>query len=274
MAVTAGVFRSRQIFGGSRPSWRAVTNPYRSETDALLERKTSLEQEIARVRQLAHELETLRSREQELERELAAVAQKLGAGAKRALPLLDQVRVASPCNASWDEMLGDDRVRFCMSCEKNVYNLSAMPREDAERLLQERAGDELCVRFYQRADGTILTEDCPIGMKKKRRKKLALAVAGAGAMAFAATSMLARSVCVTQGTAMPVSVNTIEEPAPPEPAPIPVPTGTGGEMGDRAPRVTMGAAVAVPPPTTATPTTKAGPPGIVGQRVRGAGQGR
>ena len=144
-------------------------------------------------------LDVLRAREQDLERELAAVAQRLGASAgKQSLPTLDQVRVASPCNASWDEMLGDERVRFCVSCEKNVYNLSAMPREDAERLLQERIGKELCVRFYQRADGTILTEDCPVGVKKKRRKKLALAVAGAGAMAFAATSML--SLRTTQGS--------------------------------------------------------------------------
>ncbi len=179
-----------------------MTSPYRNELEALRERKESLEQEIARLKQETQQLESLRSREQELERELASVAQKLGAnGARRSLPMLDQVRVASPCNASWDEMLGDERVRFCMSCEKNVYNLSAMAREDAERLLQERIGKDLCVRFYQRADGTILTEDCPVGVKKKRRKKVALAIAGAGAMAFAAASTLTRGgvPCVTTG---------------------------------------------------------------------------
>ncbi len=186
----------RENFSDGRASVRAVTTPYRNETDALRERKETLEQELARLKQQTSELEGLRTREKELENELASLAEKLGAGArKRGLPLLDQVRVASPCSASWDEMVGDDRVRFCLSCEKNVYNLSAMPREDAERLLQERVGGELCVRFYQRTDGTILTEDCPVGVRKKRRKKIALAVAGAGAMAFGAVSMLTRTEC-------------------------------------------------------------------------------
>ncbi|MCW5834703.1 MAG: hypothetical protein KIS78_20030 [Labilithrix sp.] len=212
-----------------------MTSPYRNETDALRERKEALEREIAQLKAETSHLDSLRSREQELERELQAVAQRLGArDARRSLPMLDQVRVASPCTASWDEMLGDERVRFCLSCSKNVYNLSAMPREDAERLLRERAGAELCVRFYQRADGTILTEDCPVGVKKKRRKKIALAVAGAGAMAFAATSMLTRSTCTTtQGAVAPVEVTmgeaSVEPPAPPPPSP------TAGEwlQGDR-----------------------------------------
>jgi hypothetical protein len=180
-----------------------VTTPYRNEIDALRERKESLEGELERLKEQTRALDGLRSREQELEKELAAVMQKLGAStARRALPMLDRVRVASPCSASWDEMLGDERVRFCMSCEKNVYNLSAMPRDEAERLLEERVGKELCVRFYQRADGTILTEDCPVGVKKKRRKQLALAVASAAAMASATASMLARGVSHTQGEVM------------------------------------------------------------------------
>ncbi|OJY28541.1 MAG: hypothetical protein BGO98_05570 [Myxococcales bacterium 68-20] len=250
-----------------------MTSPYRNEIDALRERKDSLEREIARLKEQTSHLDGLRAREQDLERELAAVAQRLGASTgKRSLPMLDQVRIASPCNASWDEMLGDERVRFCVSCEKNVYNLSAMPREDAERLLQERVGKELCVRFYQRADGTILTEDCPVGVKKKRRKKLALAVAGAGAMAFAATSMLTRGLCATQGSPEPFVMG--EMGLPPEmvqqvdPAP-PVPPVGGWQTGDRAVepvpsstppvhvepsgtaqpmRPLMGAPVAIPPP--------------------------
>jgi hypothetical protein len=229
-----------------------VTSPYRSEIDALRERKETLEEELARLKQQTTALEGLRTREQELERELAAVAQKIGAGTRRGLPLLEQVRVASPCTASWDEMLGDDRVRFCVGCEKNVYNLSAMATADAERLLQERIGAELCVRFYQRTDGTIMTEDCPVGVKKKRRKKLALAVAGAGAMALAATSMLSRSVCHVQGE---VSYQPTDDDRP----------------------VTMGEATAEPPtvtpPTphvmgTAAPiVTAPKPPTVMGRRA-------
>jgi hypothetical protein len=174
-----------------------VTTPYRNEIDALRERKASLEAEIARLRDQTTRLDELKAREAELAGELAGIDGRLNAGMpKRGLPLLDQVRVASPCKAEWNEMLGDERVRFCLSCEKNVYNLSSMTKDDAESLLRERVGNDLCVRFYQRTDGTILTADCPVGVKKKRRKKLALAVAGAGALAAAAaTSLMSARTC-------------------------------------------------------------------------------
>jgi hypothetical protein len=114
------------------------------------------------------------------------------------LPVLEDIRIASPCSASWDDMKGDDRVRFCGSCEKNVYNLSAMPRGDAEALLREREG-EVCVRLFRRADGTVITgEDCPVGVRKKRVRRAAFGVAGAGALAAAAFSTLA-APAVQQG---------------------------------------------------------------------------
>jgi DNA-binding NarL/FixJ family response regulator len=77
---------------------------------------------------------------------------------------LDEVRIARPCPARWEEMAGDERVRFCTACRKNVYNLSAMTRDDATRLIQEREGD-LCARLYRRQDGTVLTSDCPVGVR-------------------------------------------------------------------------------------------------------------
>jgi len=86
------------------------------------------------------------------------------------IPLLQNVRVASPCNASWDDMLSidGDRVRFCELCEKRVYNLSAMGQAEAEGLLRGNEG-HLCVRYYRRHDGTILTSDCPVGLRAARQ---------------------------------------------------------------------------------------------------------
>ena len=40
--------------------------------------------------------------------------------------------VASPCSANWEKMTGDDRMRFCALCKKNVYNLSAMSEGDKD----------------------------------------------------------------------------------------------------------------------------------------------
>jgi hypothetical protein len=82
---------------------------------------------------------------------------------------LAHVRVASPCKADWDQMIGSDRVRFCGQCSLNVYNLSAMTRDQAEHLIAANEG-RLCVRFYRRNDGSILTRDCPVGLRAVRAR--------------------------------------------------------------------------------------------------------
>jgi hypothetical protein len=43
-----------------------------------------------------------------------------------------QLKIASPCPTSWNDMDGDERVRF-----------------------------------YQREDGTVITRDCPVGMEER-----------------------------------------------------------------------------------------------------------
>jgi hypothetical protein len=100
------------------------------------------------------------------------------------LPIaLENIRIASPCAADWDDMRGDERVRFCGRCEKNVYNLSSMTRADAEALVNEKEG-RLCVRFYQRGDGTMLTADCPVGVQRLRLKaRIWASLSGAAASA-------------------------------------------------------------------------------------------
>jgi len=93
------------------------------------------------------------------------------------------LRIASPCKAPWENMDGDERVRFCRECNRNVYNLSAMTEREAQRVVAEREG-RLCVRFYQRRDGTVLTSDCPVGAKRSffvSGARAALAVAGVAA---------------------------------------------------------------------------------------------
>jgi hypothetical protein len=67
-------------------------------------------------------------------------------------------------------MAGDDRVRFCRQCWLYVYNLSEMSRQEAEALVREKERRRVCVRFYRRADGTIITRDCPVGLWAARRK--------------------------------------------------------------------------------------------------------
>ncbi len=175
-----------------------MTTPYRTDKQVLLEKKESLQEELARLRAATEHLDAMRAKQAEVAKELADIDARLQP--KRSLPMLDSVKVASPCPAKWAEMVGDDVTRHCLACEKNVYNLSEMTRDAAEAFLAARMGTEVCVRFYQRADGTIMTQDCAVGVTRKRRKKIALAVAGVGAaIAAAATAVSARSSCHTMG---------------------------------------------------------------------------
>lgn len=71
---------------------------------------------------------------------------------------LESLRIAKPCPASWDGMVGDDEVRHCGQCNRKVYNLSGMTREEAEALVSNTEAG-MCVRFI-RKDGMVMTRDC------------------------------------------------------------------------------------------------------------------
>jgi hypothetical protein len=71
---------------------------------------------------------------------------------------LEVLRIEQPCPADWSAMAGDDRRRFCRGCEKHVHNLSALSRDEADRLICESAGS-LCLRMERAPDGTVATID-------------------------------------------------------------------------------------------------------------------
>lgn len=144
---------------------------YRNELDALAARRAALAEEVA-----------AKTRELDDATHLLADARR-----RASLPVLDNIRIASPCTASWAAMTGDDRVRHCGSCDKDVFNLSAMTRDEAQALITERAGN-LCARYFQRSDGTILLADCEVGVS--RRRKTRLVAAGAVALLAGGAGLL------------------------------------------------------------------------------------
>jgi hypothetical protein len=81
---------------------------------------------------------------------------------------LSMVKVASPCTASWDAMSGTDQARFCGECAEYVYNFSEMTSDGIAALIREKEG-KVCVRYFLRSDGTIMTADCPVGARAVRR---------------------------------------------------------------------------------------------------------
>lgn len=198
---------------------------YRDAVESLRARRERVATELEAARKAASEAQARARRIDALEAELAETDDLLRrVGARRGLPVLEDVQIAAPCDARWEHMTGDARVRFCGQCSKNVYDLSAMPRAEAELLLQEKEG-ALCVRLHRRADGTVITADCPVGVRKRRRRRLAAAAVGGGLMAAAAAAFASQR---TQGecslppaptatmTAMGVAAVPEEPPAVPE----------------------------------------------------------
>lgn len=99
---------------------------------------------------------------------------------------LKRVVIAAPCPLEWEQMAGNDRVRFCNSCSKNVYNISDMTAKEAQAFLEEN-GTSQCVRLYRRADGTLMTDNCPVGLRALRnRARMVYKIVASAAASFMA----------------------------------------------------------------------------------------
>ena len=77
---------------------------------------------------------------------------------KRRPGKLDRVRIPEPCTVGWENMTGDDLIRHCAQCNKQVYNLSAMTRRRAEAIVATSRGG-LCARIVKQPDGSVQTAD-------------------------------------------------------------------------------------------------------------------
>ncbi len=99
--------------------------------------------------------------------------------------LIQSMRVAAPCSMDWNSMkyTQDDRIRFCNQCQLNVYNLSEMSTQEAASLLRENEG-KICMRLYRRRDGTVITDNCPVGLRKMRDKARQLVAAAIAAFTW------------------------------------------------------------------------------------------
>jgi hypothetical protein len=88
---------------------------------------------------------------------------------------VQQVVVKSPCSVSWETMEGDEKVRFCGQCKFHVHNLSAMSEQEAAAIVTRPEGRS-CVYFRKAADGTIVTDNCPVVLRATRKRLFLTAV--------------------------------------------------------------------------------------------------
>jgi len=154
----------------------------------------------------------------------------MSAGERDALDCID---IPIPCKASWDAMVGDERVRHCGDCRQNVYNLAAFSRGEATRLLQERTG-RVCLRIFRRPDGTVITDDCRARLRAARKRGLLifagtlLVVAWAQLCAQLTGLMSLRRVTSPSATAEPAAASAPATAAEAKPVPIVAPMPTMG----------------------------------------------
>ena len=86
---------------------------------------------------------------------------------------LNIVEITSPCDRDWNKMTGDDQIRFCGDCKKNVYNISEYSKREAKELIEQHEG-QVCLRLYRRADGTVVTSDCSLLQVASRWSRIGL----------------------------------------------------------------------------------------------------
>lgn len=148
------------------------SGPYRDVREVLLAKRLRLRREVEEAERAAERVDDLR-------KDLSIVEDSLRASTA---PLLATVRIATPCRERWEDMVGDDVVRHCGRCERDVYDLSAMRAAEAEAFLARVA--DPCVRLRRRRDGRVVTADCPPppmwARKGVHAGALALAAAAAG----------------------------------------------------------------------------------------------
>jgi hypothetical protein len=114
---------------------------------------------------------------------------------------------------SWDDMTGNDRIRFCARCKLNVYNLTQMSEGDIETVIRETEG-KLCARLYDRGDGTATAGDCPPGRARKlARRALAVGLV----FMVAAFAWMIRVPGRTNRTQLPTPIREIVDWIAPEP---------------------------------------------------------
>lgn len=104
------------------------------------------------------------------------------------------VQITSPCPVKLDPNRGKDGAKswYCGHCEKNVQVLSNMTEPEARSLLEEKVGQDLCVSYAVKSDGTIRFKApaadptvVPLSRVRRPPRRAATAVAAAAGLTAA-----------------------------------------------------------------------------------------
>lgn len=165
---------------------------------------------------------------------------------RRALPLVDRLRVRTPCDVGWENMDADaaGRDRHCARCDLTVHDVASMTRAEVEDLLEARErGERVCLHLHvRRLDGAVLVKDGHVTRGHVVRPPPSRVIAAAAATMTAMTAACASTTTPPDAPLAVIAVGsaTATTPAPVvEPSPPPIET---------APPIASS-----PPPETAPP---------------------
>lgn len=131
---------------------------------------------------------------------------------------LNRLHIAAPCDVPWESMTGDHRTRHCDQCEKKVYNLANLTTEEAIALFSRP--DELpCIQLWRRSDGTVLTADCPVGLRKLRHRERRPIAAAVFLALFACGGLAAQAPQALLGAPAPQAPAKNQKQTRPKPRP-------------------------------------------------------
>lgn len=151
----------------------------------------------------------------------------------RRLPLVDRLRVRTPCDVGWDNMDGRDDLggdRHCARCDLTVHDVSAMTRAEVETLLEARErGERVCLHLVVReSDHAVLVADGYVERARRAPPSRMIAAAVATATAMTACSPSAplaphADIAIAPVENAPGPIETTTPPASPAPPP-PIPS--------------------------------------------------
>jgi hypothetical protein len=123
------------------------------------------------------------------------------------------LEIESPCSVPWERMAGNDRVRYCLTCDLNVYNLMDLEPAQIEAVVR-KSGGRLCGRIYVRGDDTFTLRRCRGG---RARRGLALLLGLGALLVMAGASWMLRTQVRVDRTQFPSLVRQVLQWIDPEP---------------------------------------------------------
>lgn len=124
-----------------------------------------------------------------------------------------QLEIKTPCAANWDQMHGNDRVRFCEHCQLTVNDLTSLTPKRIRRLIAKSQA-RLCVRYYSGSNGKPLIAQVPTKLHQinKRVSRVAAGIftatlsMGSATGQASTTSPSYQRVFTVQVSSMPVQL--------------------------------------------------------------------